>query len=127
MALVLEALTTNYANFRGRARRREFWLFHVSVFAGIWILTFVTGWAMLAIRGGEAGSALAIGVASVVYVGLLLASVIPTIAVTVRRMHDVGKTGWVSVIPFYNLIAACLDSQPGPNRYGPNPKRAADV
>jgi uncharacterized membrane protein YhaH (DUF805 family) len=70
-------------------------------------------------------------------VGLLL--IIPTIAVTVRRLHDVGQSGWLvlvlivlSIIPFLGVFAAigyivlgCVNSQPGANRFGPPPKAVA--
>ena len=51
-----------------------------------------------------------------------LAVLLPTIGVTIRRMHDVGKSGWYMLIPFYNLYLACLDSDDGQNEYGANPK-----
>ena len=51
---------------------------------------------------------------------------VPAIAVTVRRMHDVGKSGWYMLIPFYNLYLSIIDSQPGNNEYGPNPKTGDD-
>lgn len=51
-----------------------------------------------------------------------LAVIVPSIAVGVRRMHDVGKSGWFILIPIYNLILALTDSNPGENEYGPNPK-----
>ena len=52
-----------------------------------------------------------------------LAVLVPSIAVGVRRMHDVGKSGWFLLIPIYNLILACTDGQVGPNEYGADPKR----
>ena len=48
---------------------------------------------------------------------------IPSIAVGVRRMHDVGKSGQFLLIPIYNLILAFTDGNVGPNGYGPDPKR----
>src|ERR687885_610071 len=58
-----------------------------------------------------------------------LAVLIPSIAVTVRRLHDTGRTGWwilIGLIPFIGgiilLIFMVLDSEPGTNQYGPNPK-----
>ncbi|MBM3920822.1 MAG: DUF805 domain-containing protein [Sphingomonadales bacterium] len=51
-----------------------------------------------------------------------LAVLLPSLAVAVRRMHDVGKSGWFILIPIYNLILACTDSQVGENEYGSNPK-----
>ena len=46
----------------------------------------------------------------------------PSIAVAVRRMHDVGKSGWFLLIPIYNLILACTEGQKGDNEYGTDPK-----
>jgi uncharacterized membrane protein YhaH (DUF805 family) len=53
-----------------------------------------------------------------------LALFIPGIAVAVRRMHDVGKSGWFILIPIYNLILAVTEGQRGPNEYGEDPKGA---
>ncbi len=53
-----------------------------------------------------------------------LAILIPSIAIGVRRMHDLGRSGWWIICPFVNLVFLCLDSQPGENKYGPNPKLA---
>ena len=50
------------------------------------------------------------------------AVLIPGIAVGVRRMHDVGKSGWYLLIPIYNLVLACTDSEDGSNKWGANPK-----
>ncbi|WP_256469766.1 DUF805 domain-containing protein [Flavobacterium humidisoli] len=47
---------------------------------------------------------------------------IPSIAVTIRRMHDVGKTGWFSLIPFYRLILLCTAGDKRSNQYGADPK-----
>jgi uncharacterized membrane protein YhaH (DUF805 family) len=52
-----------------------------------------------------------------------LAVLIPGIAVGVRRMHDVGKSGWYCLIPIYNLVLACTEGTAGSNEYGSDPKR----
>ena len=54
-----------------------------------------------------------------------VAVLIPGIAVAVRRMHDVGKSGWFVLIPIYNIILACTKGDTGDNEYGEDPK--ADV
>ena len=66
------------------------------------------------------------------YIIYLLAIVIPSLAVAIRRLHDTGKSGWmilVGIIPLIGsiwlLILYCTDSQPGPNKWGPNPKEKA--
>jgi len=96
----------NYANFNGRARRSEYWYFVLFNFLISIVLGFI---------GGAIGFEL---------IGTLysLAVLLPSLAVAVRRMHDVGKSGWFILIPIYNLILACTDSQAGDNEYGPNPK-----
>lgn len=51
-----------------------------------------------------------------------LGMLLPSISVEVRRMHDVGKSGWFILIPLYNLILACTEGERGENQYGPDPK-----
>lgn len=65
----------------------------------------------------------------VIYLLYILAVLVPGLAVSVRRMHDIGKSGWmilIGLIPIIGyiwlLILCCFDSQPGENRYGVNPK-----
>ena len=101
----------NYANFNGRARRSEYWYFFLFNF----IFSFVLGFI-----GGATGFELIGTIYS-------LAVLIPSLAVAVRRMHDVGKSGWFLLIPIYNFILACTDSTDGDNEYGPNPKSAVNT
>ena len=65
------------------------------------------------------------------YMIYALSVLIPSLAVSVRRLHDVGKTGWFLLIVLVPIVGAiwllvldCTDGQPGENRYGPNPKAA---
>ncbi|WP_194140627.1 DUF805 domain-containing protein [Flavobacterium hungaricum] len=98
----------NYANFDGRARRREYWMFVLGYYVLIFVLAFVS--AIVPIVGPLV---LAVGVLGVI---------VPSIAVSVRRMHDVGKSGWYCLIPYYNLYLYCIDGEKGANQYGPDPK-----
>jgi uncharacterized membrane protein YhaH (DUF805 family) len=99
-----------YAVFSGRARRKEYWMF-VLFYTLIYIaLAFVTGYV-----GGAALSGIVIMVYS-------LAMFIPSISVGVRRMHDIGRSGWWILFPIVNLVFLFLDSQAEENEYGPNPK-----
>lgn len=105
-----------YAVFRGRARRKEYWIF----FGFNLIIELVLG----VIEGAAGGP----GVLESLYG---LAVLIPGIAVSVRRLHDTDRTGWWLLIVFIPLIGAIVllvfmvqDSQPGENQYGPNPKTA---
>lgn len=101
----------NYAQFNGRARRSEYWYF---VLFNI-IISIAVG-AVAALTGIEILSSL-----------YSLAILIPSIAVGVRRMHDVGKSGWFILIPIYNLILACTPGVQGDNEYGPDPKTPEGV
>lgn len=109
-----------YADFSGRARRKEYWMFVLmNVIASI-ILAVVD--AMLGTAIGEG----AVGVLSLIYA---LALIIPSLAVAVRRLHDSGRSGWwilICLVPLLGTIALivfyCMDSEEGDNQYGPNPK-----
>lgn len=104
----VHAITRNYANFSGRARRREFWgfvLFHFLISYLLFILGFVFfGSALLhAIKEGSIGSALAV-VSSVLVcatISIIYALVVflPQLALTVRRLHDRGLSGWWLLAP----------------------------
>lgn len=97
-----------YATFSGRARRSEYWYFYLFNIIISSVIQFLEV------------QAASVGVLSVIYA---LAVFLPGVAVGIRRMHDVGKSGWFLLIPFYNLYLACIDSEPGNNQYGENPKR----
>ena len=96
----------NYATFSGRARRSEYWYF----FLFNVIISFFLGFV-----GVSMGTTILSNIYS-------LAVLIPGIAVGVRRMHDVGKSGWFILVPIYNLILACTDGENGDNEYGADPK-----
>jgi uncharacterized membrane protein YhaH (DUF805 family) len=112
MKYYIDALK-KYADFNGRARRKEFWmfsLFHMIILYGL-----------LGI-----GAALQLEWMIFVMLAYALATIIPTFAVQIRRMHDVGKSGWYSLIPVYSFILACTDSERGTNEYGTSPKYGGD-
>ncbi|NNA56061.1 DUF805 domain-containing protein [Pseudomonas koreensis] len=102
----MEALK-NYAEFKGRATRREYWMF-VLINLGICIVMGVLD-AMLNTKG-------------ILYNLYSLAMLLPSIAVGARRMHDTDRSGWWLLLPIVNLVFLVQDSQPGPNRFGPNRK-----
>jgi len=99
-----------YATFKGRARRREYWIFALGNFVIAMALTFGLAAAGMAEMG------------SMIVMVFWVAAIIPSIAAGVRRMHDSGRSGWWIIVPLVNLIFALLDSEPGTNEYGPNPK-----
>ena len=113
----------NYATFSGRARRKEYWmffLFNVLISLGLGVLDVVAGTYSVEYETGF-------------FSGLYsLLVLIPGIAVGVRRLHDTNRSGWwslISLIPIIGVLVlfvfTCLDSQPGTNRFGVNPKEAA--
>lgn len=111
----------NYAVFQGRAQRKEYWMFFlvnflIAVALGVLDTMFGTM--------GETGYGVLSGLYS-------LAVFVPGIAVSVRRLHDTGRTGWWLLVGFVPVIGALvllyflvLDSDEGSNEYGPNPKAA---
>lgn len=98
----------NYAVFEGRARRSEYWYFTLANIIVSVILTFVDSSMGL----------ITFGVSTVYSLAVLL----PSLAVAVRRMHDIGKSGWFILIPIYNIILAATEGDKGPNEYGVDPK-----
>lgn len=103
----------NYAVFSGRARRQEYWWFtlvHTGVFLVLWLVDAVIGISLLS--------------------GLYaLAALVPSIAVTVRRLHDTDRSAWwllIGLVPFGGLVLLVfmlLEGSPSSNQYGPSPKR----
>lgn len=111
----------NYANFNGRARRKEFWMFFL--FNLIFGIAAIIADNIIGFTFGDSGY-------GILYLIYNLVVVLPTIAVTVRRLHDTGKSGWfyfIALIPIIGsiwlLVVLCSDSD-YPNEYGPNPKEA---
>lgn len=148
-----------YAQFTGRSRRMEFWMFFLFQFLiGILFvfLIFAVGGSALMMSAGDPTAALAAGGAMMIVLLLMwvvqLALLIPNLAVSVRRLHDTGRSGWWVFLPIapyivmivgggmqsdalvliasLALLAACivllvfyfLDGTHGPNQYGEDPK-----
>jgi len=98
-------------DFRGRASRREYWLFVFAIYTTSFILGSLE--ELLDLYPEVEGS-----VFSSVF---SLIIIVPWLSVGIRRMHDVGKSGINLVIPFYNLILALQKGHEGKNAYGPEP------
>jgi uncharacterized membrane protein YhaH (DUF805 family) len=136
-----------YADFSGRSRRMEYWSFALLNFIVMTVLMLVLfgiGGATSTMSGLESASPFALFGVFASGFGLIiliywLAVIVPSIAVTVRRLHDRDMSGWwygglliASFIPIVNILAAIgfivmfvfllLPGTPGPNRYGPDPK-----
>lgn len=102
-----------YAQFSGRSRRKEYWMFALFVT----IVYIILATLMMTVST----------IFYFVYIIFMLGSIVPGIACAVRRMHDVDKSGWFALIPIYNLILAVSEGTKGPNRFGPDPKDPASV
>lgn len=119
------AAIKNYANFNGRARRSEYWyfiLFNILFACGAMLLDNLLGIAMDKTGYGP------------IYLIYTLFVLIPGLALIARRLHDVGKSGWMFLIVFiplagaiWMLILLTTDSQPGSNQWGPNPKEVNEI
>jgi uncharacterized membrane protein YhaH (DUF805 family) len=112
-----------YANFSGRARRKEFWMFTLmnSIIGMVFI--YGLGLALIPLSDEEPIAPL---IPSFLY---LLIIFLPSLAVQVRRLHDVGKSGWYLLLAFIPLIGTIwlfvlfvTEGDRGPNAYGEDPK-----
>lgn len=113
-----------YADFQGRSRRKEYWmfvLFQLLLLVPVVLVGFMLG----GLDEEGTGSLLFLGLVTVFF----LAFFIPGLAVQVRRFHDQDKSGWLvllGLIPYIGgiilLVFMCLEGTRGPNRFGPDPK-----
>lgn len=110
----IQSVFSQYATFSGRARRSEYWFFVLFNYVISAALGFLGRYMFL------------FSILSGLY---SLAVLIPSLAVTWRRLHDIGKGGgwyFMVLVPLVGwillIIWLCRDSQPGENAYGPNPK-----
>lgn len=120
-----------YADFEGRSRRREYWMFYLftlmlGMVAGVVILAIALLLYTMNFSESAMGMVL-VPLYLILFVGCM-ALLVPTLAVAVRRFHDQDKSGWMillALIPFVGgvifLVFMCLEGTHGPNRYGPDP------
>lgn len=114
----------NYANFKGRARRSEYWYFTLM---NTLITLFLMGLFFGFMLRGHSNSYYIFFV--IIFILYSLAIMIPNLAVCVRRLHDVGKSGWfyfITIIPIIGpiwlFVLFCTAGDNGQNQYGPDPK-----
>jgi uncharacterized membrane protein YhaH (DUF805 family) len=114
------AALRKYATFEGRARRKEYWMFALFNV----LVAFVAG--IIDALTGTFDEEIGMGLLGGLYA---LAVILPSIAVAVRRLHDTSRSGWWVLIGFVPVLGVIvlfvfmvLDSTPGSNSYGPNPK-----
>jgi uncharacterized membrane protein YhaH (DUF805 family) len=121
----IKSFWSNYATFRGRSRRSEYWFIQLFL-----VLTNLAVAAIdLVLMNGDVYRFLANGGGGIVGLIWILVTIVPALAVLVRRLHDTGKSGWWALIGFIPLAGAIvllvftvLDSEKGENRFGLSPK-----
>ena len=124
MKWYLKVMRDNYANFNGRARRKEYWMFTLMQISIMILLIILDG--VLGLSFEIYGQDLRYG--WLYAIGALI-HLIPGFAVSVRRLHDVGKSGWfllIALIPLIGsiwiLVLICLDGEKSNNKWGPDSK-----
>lgn len=115
-----DCVKNKYSDFDGRARRKEYWLYTLMMIIINIILQILVG----VLSFIPLINVLIWIVVTIIGLGLI----VPSLAVTVRRLHDTGKSGWWVLLAFIPVVCLVLlyflvlDSQHGSNRYGDNPK-----
>ncbi|MBM6405617.1 DUF805 domain-containing protein [Phycicoccus sp. CSK15P-2] len=121
----IKTVLSKYATFSGRARRSEYWWWWLFVTVAVIILSIVDGALGLKVSDAEVMGQPATGFLSLIFA---LAVLVPGIAVTFRRLHDTGRSGWWWLLSLLCGIGAiivfvmCLQDSKPDNEYGPNPK-----
>jgi uncharacterized membrane protein YhaH (DUF805 family) len=119
---------SNYANFKGRARRSEYW--YVQLFL---VLTNLAAAVIdLVLMDYDVDRFIANGGGGIVGLIWIVATIVPALAVLIRRLHDTSRTGWwalIGLIPVVGgiviLVFTVMDSTAGENKYGVSPKSIA--
>ena len=121
----LRSFWSNYRNFKGRARRSEYWFIQLFL-----VVTNLAAAAIdFALMNGDVDRFIANGGGGIVGLIWILATIVPAVAVLVRRLHDTGRSGWWALIGFVPvagaialLVFTVADSEAQQNSYGPSPK-----
>ena len=124
-AEAIKSFWTKYAIFKGRSRRSEYWWIQLFL-----VLTNLAVAAIdLALMDGDVERFIANGGGGIVGLVWILVTIVPALAVLVRRLHDTGKSGWWALIGFVPIVGAIillvftvLDSEVAENKHGPYPK-----
>jgi uncharacterized membrane protein YhaH (DUF805 family) len=111
-------------DFKGRARRAEYWKFTVVFYCVIFLLLFIPSYYAFTER-----STTSLYVNAAIFLVIYLGSLLQILSLTVRRLHDTNRSGWwflITFVPYIGhiilLVLLCFDSTPGDNQYGPSPK-----
>ena len=116
MDLIIGCIRPKYATFSGRARRKEYWLFYLA-----WFILAVIAFGIDMVIGSPV---IEIGVVGIINAALIC----PSLAVSVRRLHDTNRRGWwllMYLIPFIGaiwlIVLFCFKGMEGENGFGPDP------
>jgi uncharacterized membrane protein YhaH (DUF805 family) len=127
-ATAVKSFWSNYTNFKGRARRSEYWFIQLFLIATNIAVAVVD----LALMNGDVERFLANGGGGIVGLIWILATIVPALAVLIRRLHDTNRSGWwalIGLIPVAGAIVLLVftveDSNKGVNKYGASPKEAS--
>ncbi|WP_162179230.1 DUF805 domain-containing protein [Chromobacterium haemolyticum] len=105
----------NFANFNGRARRKEFWYYTLFSGVAIMLISLVSqAIALSALASQEIGGVITLFICLPLYFA--------SFSAFIRRLHDVGRSGWWVWVPIVPFVFAFFDSEAGTNQYGPSPK-----
>jgi uncharacterized membrane protein YhaH (DUF805 family) len=110
-----------YAEFSGRSQRKEYWMFTLGI--------IIAEVAIMIVEGMLGINRMVVGIYGPILSLFMLALIIPSLAVSIRRLHDIDKSGWFFLLALIPLIGSiillvffCTDGTSGPNRFGPDPK-----
>ncbi|MAU54753.1 MAG: DUF805 domain-containing protein [Flavobacteriaceae bacterium] len=129
MEWYLKVMRDNYANFNGRARRKEYWMYTL-ILTVLLIALMAIMFSALSLSDETRIETGPSGYLTVLLLFVfLVVHFIPSLALTVRRLHDTGKSGWwylIVFVPYLGnfviFIFTLIDGDEGENKYGPNPK-----
>ena len=124
----IRSFWSRFADFKGRSRRSEYWYIQLFLVA----TNLAVAGIDLALMDGDLDRFIANGGGGIVGLIWIFATIVPALAVLIRRLHDTGRTGWwalVGLVPFVGaivlLVFTVTDSSPGENKYGTSPKASS--
>ena len=126
----IRSFWSRFVDFKGRSRRSEYW--YVQLF--LVVTNLAVAGIDLALMDGDVDRFIANGGGGIVGLIWIIATIVPALAVLIRRLHDAGKTDWRALVGFIPLVGAIVllvftvtDSSPGENKYGTSPKASSSL
>lgn len=126
----IRSFWSRFADFKGRSRRSEYW--YVQLF--LVVTNLAVAGIDLALMDGDLDRFIANGGGGIVGLIWIFATIVPALAVLIRRLHDTGRTGWWALVGFVPFVGAIVllvftvsDSSNGENKYGTSPKASSNL